>query len=117
MIKLWSSIPPGDLAVNRAWRKSKKGLVKSKLYRSSMEILALELVDAAKELGISRSVRVAIEEWWPGPQGDVDAPIKGVLDALQKSGIITNDSQVVELCVNKHMNAEVPGLEISIWEK
>ena len=39
---------------------------------------------------------------------DLDGPVKPILDALQSSGIIANDSQVVTLLVNCKVRARGP---------
>ena len=61
------------------------------------------------------TLEVTIVTYWPKfkrclpgalvPLGDVDAPISGILDAMEKAGVIDNDARVVRLAAEKHHGA------------
>ena len=114
-------LPPGDLAVNRAWRVTQaRTLVKSKLYRQSRKLVADELRDAADHAewprGFRGEVRVRIEAYWPGSLGDVDAPIKGVLDALQQAGVVLDDKQICHVSCERLRDDADPRLVVHVAE-
>lgn len=113
-------ISPGDVAVNRAWRYAGKRVVKSALYRQGRRLLSAELRDAAEAAGWPRvflgEVRVRIAAYWPGERGDADAPIKGVLDALEQAGVVEDDRQVCAVSCERRRDAENPRLEIEVSE-
>ena len=46
--------------------------------------------------------------------GDIDKHARTILDALQLSGIIADDSQVVDLKISKRYGADVSGVTINI---
>jgi len=46
--------------------------------------------------------------------GDIDKHARTILDALQLSGIIADDSQVVDLKVSKRYAENIPGVSIHI---
>jgi Holliday junction resolvase RusA-like endonuclease len=110
-------IAPGELAVNRAWRKTDQGMRRSDRYKDAVKAVSADLRDvAAAERWRYRGfpVGVEIEAHWPDHVGDVDAPIKGILDAIQKAGIVQDDAQVVRIAVAKFMNSDDPRICIKV---
>jgi len=109
-------LPPGDIAINRAWRPKKdvKGFASTQIYKESRKLLADEFRIAAGHESTSQQVRVQIIASWPDDDGDVDAPIKGVLDALQAARVILDDKQVVHVTAAKRVDKNNPGLWVSV---
>ncbi len=109
------AIPPGDLAINRAWRRTPTGMVKSAVYKESRRLLADELRLAHGDRPTYAGwVKVEILEWWPTKEGDVDAPVKGVLDALQAARVIEDDKRVQRVTAEKFWDPDNPRLEIRV---
>jgi Holliday junction resolvase RusA-like endonuclease len=126
---------PGDGAVNAVWRsvvvpsragkpptvrvlKSKRGKVFTD--RATMAILA-SMGDAKPTAEVS----VVIRAYWGRqrhlegadqlPLGDVDAPIKATLDALQASKWLDDDSRVRSLRAEKYYDKADPRIEVEVW--
>lgn len=95
-------------------------MVKSAVYRQSRKLVAGELREAAENVGWPRNfrgeIRVRIEAYWPGTLGDVDAPIKGVLDALQLAGVVLDDKQVCHVSCERMRDAQNPRLVVHVAE-
>jgi len=108
-------IAPGELAVNRAWRKTTHGMRRSQRYTEAIRAVSGDIRGALGDWPYRDfPVEVRIDAFWPSPKGDIDAPIKGILDALEKSGVIRNDDQVTRLYVSKAVDEENPRLELQI---
>jgi Holliday junction resolvase RusA-like endonuclease len=60
-------------------------------------------------------VRLFVFEHWPRT-GDIDAPFKGLLDALKKARILVDDDQVAEFHTFRFRDSETPRIEIEIEE-
>jgi Holliday junction resolvase RusA-like endonuclease len=108
------SMPPGDLAVNKRMTGD-KGAV----YRQARSILKRELREAARDerlpTPITGALRLTISHGKTGiwlsletieerdldRTVDVDAPVKGILDAFQSARIIDDDCQIDELIVRR----------------
>lgn len=56
---------------------------------------------------------------YPNHAPDLDKLARGVNDALQESGLISNDGQIVELVASKFFADEehAPGVEVDIYPK
>lgn len=91
-------VPPGEVAINR--RYAKEGVL-AKRWRAGRDEIALHLRQAWRRRPLQCPVMVTIVEHWPTPRGDVDSPIKAVLDALQHAEVIVNDRQVVEVTATR----------------
>ncbi|HUV47467.1 MAG TPA: RusA family crossover junction endodeoxyribonuclease [Actinomycetes bacterium] len=132
---------PGDGAINGAYlstrRMSKK---KGKMVpvrvktdrgqsfsaRAKAAILHAMAEDpvAAAAAGDAGTLAVTMVVSWPRQRhlsgahdlamGDVDAPVKATLDALEKSGLVDDDARVVSLSVRKMINRLSPGIELTI---
>lgn len=115
-------LSPGDLAVNRAWRTRKNGgMVKSALYRVSRKLAAAELRAAAEDHEwpvhhFAGEVSVRITAYWPGQRGDVDAPVKGILDALQHAGVVMDDRQVCSVSCTRYCDLKNPRMIVHVAE-
>jgi Holliday junction resolvase RusA-like endonuclease len=59
-------------------------------------------------------VSLAIDVYRPTASGDIDNYAKGILDALQASGMLTNDSLVNELTMRKHTDRRNPRYQITL---
>lgn len=122
---------PGRLAVNRAWRAVKRrdgslGVAKSARYRTARAEFgeAVMLKAAAEGLKpLTGPLSATVVAFWPrthreGPAlgtavGDVDAPLKGVLDGLEDGGIFADDAQVVQARIEKRIDPHHP--RIVVW--
>ena len=60
------------------------------------------------------NVEVDIMEYRPQERGDIDSPLKLVLDAIQ-GYVYTNDSQVRGMRVSKYTDRENPRVELKAW--
>ncbi len=67
--------------------------------------------------------RVEIDAYWPRRRhlddvtlanGDCDAPIKAVLDALEHAGILDDDARVVEVVARKHWDKDRPRVVVAL---
>ncbi len=108
------AIPPGDLAINQAWRKTPDGMVKSAVYKDSRDLLRDEFRLVYDGDTYAGWVDVEIVEYWPDDKGDVDAPIKGVLDALQAARVIEDDKRVRRVAATKFWDPDNPRLEVKV---
>lgn len=48
------------------------------------------------------------------PFGDVDAPISAMLDAIQRAGLLDDDTRVVSLAASKFHHARRPGVLLTL---
>lgn len=48
------------------------------------------------------------------PLGDVDAPISSVLDAIQKAGLLDDDTRIVSLAADKFHQPRQPGVYLTL---
>jgi Holliday junction resolvase RusA-like endonuclease len=116
LAELEVDLAPGDLRINAKAqiRKTARGyrIGNSRLYRSAKAYAAQCLrVQWAGREPLQGPLSVLIVEEWPRlhrqgpayglPLGDLDAPLKGILDALEAAGVVGDDAQVVELRVSK----------------
>jgi len=109
---------PADLAVNAAFRagKNRRGgtsVRKSDRYAGARALVGEASLLRAMELGFETLTEPAcvVLRWsWDGREPDVDAPIKGALDALQDAGILEDDRIVSTLVVIKSRGE--PALEV-----
>lgn len=107
LLDLELELDPADMALNRKWADGGKRLspVYRQLKRDLRDTFRLEKTHATSE-----PVFVNVEF---GGNCDIDAPLKLLLDALEKS-VVHNDSQVSDLRVAKR-----PGeyLRVKVFEK
>jgi Holliday junction resolvase RusA-like endonuclease len=126
--------PPGWAAINR--KISGRGHKLSDAYLSFREYAqyAVTLAKAkaaqggeALELPVPwKRIQVQIVCYWPTcyrkgpragiPRGDVDAPVKGILDALEHAGVYTDDAHVCGLLVVKLHDPVQPRVEVTLAE-
>ncbi len=62
------------------------------------------------------AIVVAMDVYRPRKRGDIDAPIKLPLDALNRIAW-EDDSQIVELHIHRFDDKHNPRIELSIWQK
>ncbi len=105
-------MPPGLVAINRRYTKNFK---LDKSWKAARDELVLMF--AQEWMGkpaLTGDVGVAIFETWPTHAGDIDSPIKAVLDALQHAEVYKDDKQVVDLTVSKKHNGPAE-LRVVVW--
>lgn len=116
-----TDMPLGQAAINRRYVSVGRGrMVLSDEYRGFRDALAGQVI----EPGLAGPVAVTIAEGWTrtnrtGPAaglalGDIDSPIKCILDALQLGNAFANDSQVVALMVTKAVQP-ITLIEVVPW--
>lgn len=120
---------PGDLSVNSAYRagRDRRGVTrvrKSKRYAAAQSLVGetalLELLERGLD-PLRGAVRVRVRCYWADAGstglglGDVDNPIKGILDALQAAGVFADDAQVIGVEVEKHVDPERPRVEVDVF--
>lgn len=121
-------VPPGRFRVNKAYRRGKTwgggaSVHQGDTYADAKSILGEKAhLTWIAECGAQQfqgpvAVRIVFRMDKPhrkGPAkhlgyGDIDGPIKGVLDALEAAQVFANDAQVVELSVQKVVVAKGHG--------
>lgn len=127
------SINPGDLRINAAFRVGKDGRGKAVIYKSRLYENARAIVGEAAMLRmvgrppLSGPLVLSLREFWPRRHregaaiglalGDVDGPLKGVLDALEEGDVFADDAQIVRLeRIEKFVDAKHPRIEVSVVE-
>jgi Holliday junction resolvase RusA-like endonuclease len=120
---------PGDGAVNRNQRIDRK---RGRIYKApaAKAFAKRAMVLARSEHGYQgwptvRECSVTIRSYWPRRRhlagcdelamGDVDAPVKAVLDSLEAAGILEDDSLVREVRASKHLDKGNPRIEVEVW--
>ena len=124
---------PGRLAVNQSLeavtgRGGRVMVRKTGRYRTARAVFgeAVMLQMAAEGLApLVGPLSVTVRAFWPrthreGPAsglalGDVEAPLKGVLDALEEGGLFADDAQVLEAKVSKRIDAKNPRLLVWVY--
>ena len=119
-------IDPGRLAVNQSLeavtgRGGRVMVRKTGRYRTARAIFGEAVMLKIEAEGLAPLVgplSVTVQAYWPrtirtGPAaglalGDADAPLKGVLDALEEGGLFGNDAQVVAVTGEKDVDAARP---------
>lgn len=127
------SINPGDLRVNGAWRAGESWGGDTVIYKSQKYENARAIVGEAAMLRmvgfkpLSGPLVLSLRQFWArrhqqGPAvglayGDVDGPLKGVLDALEDGGVFADDAQIVRLRdIEKHVDVKNPRIEVEVRE-
>ena len=119
-------INPGRLAVNQSLeavtgRGGRVMVRKTGRYRTARAIFGEAVMLKIEAEGLAPLVgplSVTVKAFWPrtireGPAaglalGDADAPLKGVLDALEEGGLFGNDAQVVAVTGEKAVAGDRP---------
>lgn len=105
---------PYPPSVNRYWRTIVKGKrafpilsAEAREYKARMATYAAGLQPSQEPVSLT------IRLYRPRKAGDIDGPLKPLLDALQ--GLLyVNDSQIVELHVTRHDDKERPRVEVEV---
>jgi len=122
-------INPGDLAVNAAWEPARfgerAGIRKTKRHKDARAKLAEAAHLQNPGVQLEGPLAVVIVSYWARqhrqgpaiglPLGDVDAPVKGILDALGEAGLFGDDAQVVQMHVEKRLSI-VPRIYVAAQE-
>jgi Holliday junction resolvase RusA-like endonuclease len=121
---------PGDGGANQAMRAIPGGkggvrVIKSKRARdySSRAQMMIRLATRGRQLP-GNTFEVEIRAYWPRQShlegcealalGDVDAPVKSTIDALERAGVFDNDGRVVSVTASKHLDRERPRVELEV---
>ena len=123
---------PGDLRVNNAWRatnhrdSSGMHMYKTPEYRRAQAKVRAAASAAADGWQLEGAVHVHITVFCPRlhrkgaaeglPMLDVDACVKGTLDALEDAGALGNDAQVMLLSSSKVYQPAAPGIFVHMSE-
>lgn len=117
-------VPPGTGRQNARYAG---GMRLSKGYKSFLDSVKAAVIFSEIPRPLPTScVGVSVIAYWPRqhrkpplvgvPFGDIDAPLKGLLDGLEKAGVYTDDSCVIALTVHKQHDAKNPRIEVELWE-
>jgi len=115
-------IDPSRFHVNRAYRAGKtlregKAIVYQGVkYASAKALLAEQAHLQWDRPPLLEPVDVHICLFFKGAQGDIDGPIKGILDALEDAEVYKSDAQVDGLSVFKFHKSPQPRVEIEVSE-
>ena len=118
---------PGDAAANGARRIGRGGGYKSarlKSFERRARVAIIEVMSQAAMLP-APAYRVHVHAYWPRRRhldgtealalGDVDAPLKATLDALERAGVFDDDARVVELRARKSWDKARPRIEVEVY--
>jgi Holliday junction resolvase RusA-like endonuclease len=119
---------PGRVKANSrmAAVTTRKGprLVRRRDSRSAQDEVSIVLRSQHQGQPLEGPVAIELAVFWPrkhrqGPAkglalGDVDAPAKAVLDALESAGILADDAQVDHLAITKAVDRDDPRIEIRL---
>lgn len=115
-LRITIPIPPGLLALNRKHEPHARRYIadretqvrttigNSKSWQAAFDEAVLHVRQAAVINGWKTReslVRVSILAMWPQEKGDIDAPCKAVLDALEAGGVVTNDRLCVPVTLDR----------------
>lgn len=105
---------PYPPSVNRYWRTIVKGKRAFPILSSEAREYKARMAAYAAVLQPSQEpVSLTIRLYRPRKAGDIDGPLKPLLDALQ--GLLyVNDSQIVEMHVTRHDDKANPRVEVEI---
>jgi Holliday junction resolvase RusA-like endonuclease len=123
-------VKPGDLKTNHAWRHTTRGgkivVHKRSEYRSAQAAVRRAARKAADGWQLEGSLHVHITTFAERVHRkgaaaglayiDVDACVKGLLDALEHSKVIEDDAQVTLLTACKAYDPKSPGIAVHIAE-
>ncbi len=85
----------------------------SKEYRHFVNLLASEMIYPEP---FEEAVDIKIDLYMPGTK-DTDSPIKPIIDAIQKSGLIKNDNLVCDIIINRYFSTrEGEGFALQITD-
>lgn len=118
-----TNMPLGLAAINNKFISVGRGrMVVSDDYKRFKEALAGQVTEAM----LKGPVAVSIAEGWTRTHrtgaaaglalGDVDSPLKCILDALQLGGAFENDAQVVQLVASKSVDPTTI-IEVIPWNR
>lgn len=126
-------VPPGRFRVNKAWRAGKNWGGKPQVHLGDTYSTAKARLGEKAHLTLLRDFEgkpfggplcVSVFLYMPkkhqkGPAkrlglGDIDGPLKGILDALESAGIFKNDAQVAHLEVMKFLDPESPRVVVEV---
>ena len=122
-MKFTVPFPP---SANRIWRHVGRKVLLSAEGRDYHRRVCAALLDQAKTLGFlagltrpasyDARLRISIDAYMPDrKRRDVDNLIKATLDALQRTGVYENDSQIDSLTINRREVDPMGGwLEITL---
>jgi Holliday junction resolvase RusA-like endonuclease len=131
-MKLFWMGSPGSVGINHRFTPLRAGrgarLVTSASYKAGVAAMAEAFRTQREERSFSGPVEVHVCSFWFRQHrtggaaglalGDVDAPLKAVYDALEKSGVVTNDGQVLRTVASKALaDGQInERIEVSIME-
>ena len=115
---LWSGTYIGKLPKVNAWHSAKTGggcarIFETPAFKRQKEDLAVSLPKPSAPITEAVDAVIELALW---KQVDTDAPIKGVLDALEMAGVIANDRQIRNLVVHReyHKRGEPDRLAVRL---
>ena len=106
--------PPSANSLYRTIIRGKRAIpIKSKEHRLFFEAVAAAVGDELEPYGPNVPLRVRLNLYRPRRVGDIDGPIKALLDSLNGRAWV-DDSQIVELHVVRGDDKHRPRVEVSV---
>lgn len=118
-------VPPGLLALNRKHERhtfirdgvTLRTIGNTKSFEAAFDEAVLAVRQAVVLQGWTERegpVSVGIVAHWPERKGDIDAPVKAVLDALQAGGVVTNDRLCIGVKLQRAWRADYPRIDVVV---
>jgi len=89
-------------------------LIKSKAAINWQSSLVAQLQQQYTEAPMQHTVALSLTFYRAKRVGDIDNPVKPVMDALEKAGVLLNDKQVCELHVVRSLDRANPRVELTL---
>lgn len=105
---------PYPISVNKVWMRSKSGMfLNPKVERYRKQVWALLYDKPPFHYG---RLKLEVKMYPPRTNCDIDNILKTLLDALQHSQLIKNDSQIYQLFVDKLETVKGGRVDITLTE-
>ena len=114
------TVPIKPISINATYKRGAgRGFYLSdeaRVFKDTLQFYGRLAATRAKHKTTENIVGVRIDFYFQSARSDIDGPIKSVLDSLQHSQIVKNDSQVKEFSVGSHIDKLAPRVEIYLAE-
>lgn len=90
---------PKSLSVNSVWKRSSTGIYKNPKAKAYVKEVWAIMFNTYRFNAVP--IRIEVKMYPPTAKWDIDNILKVLLDSLQYAGVYDNDSQVMQLYVEK----------------